>query len=148
MPDPQIVRDKGTPIISTDEGELDLVRLLQVMNQRIEYLYDRDHQIGHSYFLGIRSFPELEHAFLKKIIPLLQEYFYDDWEKIQTVFADLEPDGDGDGHRVRENAIIKRRDLTADKYLVSMMDQDLMTKSLYVVPDSLEPGSIIKIYEG
>lgn len=147
MPDPGIVRDKGIQIINAGELEIDLVRLLQTMNQRIEYLYDRDHQIGHSYFLEIQTYEDLEQVFLKKIIPLLQEYFYEDWEKIQTVFADLEPDGEGDGHRVKENAIIKCRDLTADRYLISVIDQDLQSKRLYVVPDSIQPESIVKIYE-
>jgi 5-methylcytosine-specific restriction protein B len=147
MPDPGIVRDKGIQIINAGKLEIDLVRLLQTMNQRIEYLYDRDHQIGHSYFLEIQTYEDLEQVFLKKIIPLLQEYFYEDWEKIQTVFADLEPDGEGDGHRVKENAIIKCRDLTADSYLISVIDQDLLSKRLYVVPNSIQPESIVKIYE-
>jgi 5-methylcytosine-specific restriction protein B len=147
MPDTGIIRDKGIQIINAGELEIDLVRLLQTMNQRIEYLYDRDHQIGHSYFLEIQTYEDLEQVFLKKIIPLLQEYFYEDWEKIQTVFADLEPDGEGDGHRVKENAIIKCRDLTADSYLIKVIDQDLQSKRLYVVPDSIQPESIVKIYE-
>ena len=147
MPNPEIILGKGTPTISSPDGELDLVRLLQVMNLRIEYLYDRDHQIGHSYFLGVESFSELEHVFLTRILPLLQEYFYEDWEKIQTVLADLEPDGEGEGHRVRENAIIKCREVAVDKYLASIVDQDLMTRRLYVVPDAIEPAAIRKIYE-
>lgn len=147
MPDPQVIRDKGTPIIASDDGELDLVRLLRVMNQRIEYLYDRDHQIGHSYFLGIESYSELEHVFLKKILPLLQEYFYEDWEKIQIVLADLVPDGEGQDNGVREDAIIKCRDLATDEYLASFVDQDLRVTRLYVAPESIAPGSIRKIYE-
>jgi len=147
MPDAEIIREQGTSVITSDDEELDLVRLLQAMNHRIEYLYDRDHQIGHAYFLGIESYRELEQVFLKKIIPLLQEYFYEDWEKIQIVFADLEPDSEGDGHGVRENAIIKRRDIAVDGYLSSVIDQDLITKRLYVIPESIEPGAIVKIYK-
>jgi 5-methylcytosine-specific restriction protein B len=81
-------------------GELDSIDginirlLLEKINQRIEYLYDRDHQIGHAYFMslidksGAEAKKELDNIFRNKIIPLLQEYFYDDWEKIQMVLGD------------------------------------------------------------
>ncbi len=55
------------------------------MNERIRFLLDREHQIGHTYFLGIDDLKSLEAAFKHKIIPLLQEYFYDNWEKIDLV---------------------------------------------------------------
>lgn len=69
--------------------------LLKKINQRVEYLYDRDHTIGHAYFLSLKGIKdekqqkvELDNIFRNKIIPLLQEYFYDDWEKIQIVLGD------------------------------------------------------------
>lgn len=68
--------------------------LLKTINTRIEYLYDRDHTIGHAYFLGLKNIDEnkkkteLDNIFRNKIIPLLQEYFYDDWEKIRMVLGD------------------------------------------------------------
>lgn len=65
-----------------------LKKLLAVMNKRIAYLFDRDHTIGHAYLSGIQSFSELESRFMHKIIPLLQEYFFDDWSKIQLIFRD------------------------------------------------------------
>ena len=148
MPDADIISVVGTPVISSDQGDIDLVRLLRVMNQRIEYLYDRDHVVGHSYFLNITSYQDLEHIFLARLIPLLQEYFYDDWEKIQIVFADLDTDGEGESYSVRDNAIIKCRDIVADDYMTAMTDQDLANKRLYVVPENIEPASILKIYEG
>lgn len=67
---------------------LDMPALLKAMNERIEYLYDRDHTIGHAYFIGIKSQIELANVFRRKVIPLLQEYFYEDWSKIQTVLND------------------------------------------------------------
>ncbi|SFP84907.1 McrB family protein [Hydrogenimonas thermophila] len=85
---------------SDDEQENDLkieginIRLLlKKINQRIEYLYDRDHTIGHAYFMCLKDTKndkknELDNIFKNKIIPLLQEYFYDDWEKIQIVLGD------------------------------------------------------------
>ena len=56
------------------------------MNKRIEYLYDRDHIIGHSYFIQCNTIKDIENVFLHDIIPLLQEYFYNDWEKINLIF--------------------------------------------------------------
>lgn len=65
-----------------------LKKLLNTLNKRIAYLFDRDHTIGHAYFTGIETFAELESRLLHKIIPLLQEYFFDDWSKIQLIFKD------------------------------------------------------------
>lgn len=67
---------------------IDLGALLRTMNERIEYLYDRDHQIGHAYLMGVESLADLCTAFRDSIIPLLQEYFYNDWRKIQWVLGD------------------------------------------------------------
>ncbi len=65
-----------------------LGELLGAINKRIEFLYDRDHMLGHSYFIGLKDYPALCSVFQNKVIPLLKEYFYDDWEKIQLVLAD------------------------------------------------------------
>lgn len=69
-------------------GDIEIPLLLETINQRIEVLYDRDHQIGHTYFLPLRKEPTLEKLadiFRHSILPLLQEYFYDNWEKINLV---------------------------------------------------------------
>ena len=63
-------------------------KFFDTVNKRIEFLYDRDHLLGHAYFLPLKEDPSLErlnHIVLDKVIPLLQEYFHDDWEKIQLV---------------------------------------------------------------
>jgi 5-methylcytosine-specific restriction protein B len=69
---------------------IDIKNMLEIINKRIEYLYDRDHMIGHSYFMNLENNPtieELTNIFKNKIIPLLQEYFYDDFEKIMMVLG-------------------------------------------------------------
>ena len=71
--------------ISTNVSGIDLKKLLKIMNQRIAVLLDREHQIGHTYFLKVKECEKLKIIFQKKIIPLLQEYFYDNWEKIDLV---------------------------------------------------------------
>jgi len=67
---------------------VNLQKMLKVMNQRIEALYDREHMIGHSFLMHLKNVKDLNHAFNNKILPLLEEYFYDDWQKIKLVLAD------------------------------------------------------------
>lgn len=65
--------------------------MLGVMNKRIEVLLGREYQIGHAYFLPLKAEPTLERLgqiFSKQIIPLLQEYFFDDWQRIGWVLND------------------------------------------------------------
>jgi 5-methylcytosine-specific restriction protein B len=68
-------------------NEIDLVELLKVINKRIEKLVDKDHMIGHSYFLNINGLTALKKVFNNKILPLLQEYFYGDFGKIGLVLG-------------------------------------------------------------
>lgn len=68
---------------------LNIGKLLDIINQRIEVLLDRDHCLGHANFMSLKEQPTLEHLahiFKQKIIPQLQEYFFDDWAKINLVF--------------------------------------------------------------
>ena len=69
---------------------INLSQMLKTMNERIEYLYDREHTIGHAYFINIKDFDELKNVFRNKIIPLLAEYFYEDWKKIRLVLGDFQ----------------------------------------------------------
>ena len=64
-----------------------LSKLLETINERIEMLIDKDHQIGHSYFIGIEDLDGLKRTFKDKIIPLLEEYFYGDFGKIGLVLG-------------------------------------------------------------
>ncbi len=68
-------------------GSNDLPLVLNTINRRIEKLLDKDHQIGHSYFMSVSNLGELKAAFQNKIIPLLQEYFFGDFGKIGLVLG-------------------------------------------------------------
>ncbi len=70
---------------------LNIGQLLRVMNQRIEVLLDRDHCLGHAYFMPLKkdgSQARLELIFRNQILPLLQEYFFEDWQRIAWVLND------------------------------------------------------------
>ena len=73
------------PGVSKDIGGVNCQKLLKVMNERIRILHDREHQIGHTYFMDIEDLESLAKTFKNRIIPLLQEYFYDNWKKIDEV---------------------------------------------------------------
>lgn len=77
---------EGVEIAGVDVG-----KLLDVMNARIEALLDRDHRLGHAYFIGLTAdddVRQLKEVFATQIIPLLQEYFFDDWQRIRLVLND------------------------------------------------------------
>lgn len=74
--------------ISTDIQGINLQEILKTINARIEYLYDREHTIGHAWCIGIESLADLAAVFRNKIVPLLQEYFHDDWSRIRLVLHD------------------------------------------------------------
>ena len=72
-------------LLEREIENINLKKLLEAINTRIEFLLDKDHLIGHSYFINIKSFEDLKEVFKNSIMPLLQEYFYDDFEKIKFV---------------------------------------------------------------
>ncbi|WP_180145980.1 McrB family protein [Acinetobacter sp. YH12052] len=83
LPDPTVLED----III---GSISVKELLEIINKRIKALLDQDHCIGHANFTHLTSnstVQDLMAVFEKKIIPLLQEYFFDDWEKINLVLG-------------------------------------------------------------
>jgi 5-methylcytosine-specific restriction protein B len=88
----RFVFDELMPDVSTlpevPVDGVDLRELLETLNRRIAYLFDRDHTLGHAYFINIKTFADLEHCLLHKVIPLLQEYFFEDWSKIRLVLGD------------------------------------------------------------
>lgn len=97
MPDAR--DDPGAPLaglrVSSGEQVIDVPRMLDAINQRVEALYDRDHCIGHAYFTPLAKVPDgderlvaLQQVLSTRILPLLEEYFFEDWQKIRLVLAD------------------------------------------------------------
>ncbi|OEC81873.1 hypothetical protein A9D46_16585 [Photobacterium damselae subsp. damselae] len=88
MPKPELFEHKTVK-------NIDLTELLTTLNKRIEVLYDREHTLGHAFLFPVyneqdegKAFELLKAAFKNKIIPLLEEYFFDDWNKIRLVLGD------------------------------------------------------------
>lgn len=115
-----------------DQETFSIENLLNTINQRIEVLLDRDHQIGHSYFIDVNSLDDLKGVFYDKIIPLLQEYFYGDYAKIGLVLG---------------RGFIKQKSVNAN--LFASFDSDLASiyedKQTYQIKDyrtfvNLEPN--------
>lgn len=90
MPDCRTVEDI---VIRQNGKEVNIGNVLDIINRRIEFLFDREHTIGHAFFTSLKndnsnSIERLAAIFRNSIIPLLQEYFYDDYEKIRLVLGD------------------------------------------------------------
>lgn len=86
MPDTNILKN------ITVEG-VEIAPILEKINERITFLYDREHTIGHAFFIKLIDSPDINtlgSIFEKSIIPLLQEYFYEDYQKIQLILGDNE----------------------------------------------------------
>lgn len=86
MPDTDILKNV------TVEG-VEIAPILKKINERITFLYDREHTIGHAFFIKLIDSPDINtlgSIFEKSIIPLLQEYFYEDYQKIQLILGDNE----------------------------------------------------------
>lgn len=83
-PKPELL--KQTLVAGVNVGDM-----LQVMNERIEVLFDREHCLGHAYFMQLReesTLEKLSFIFRSQILPLLQEYFFEDWERIAWILND------------------------------------------------------------
>ena len=86
LPKPELLKDKGENG-SGKVGAIVLEELLTTINERIEALVDRDHTIGHAFFMEVDSLDSLRNVFANKVIPLLQEYFYGDYAKMEMVIG-------------------------------------------------------------
>ena len=125
MPNPDILDSYQKCLISynNDAVTLPLRDILLAINERIAYIYDRDHQIGHSYFLdipvlkdGFYFLSDLSKVFKNKIIPLLQEYFYGNYQKIRFVLGIT-------GKETNDQDMIVRRKM---KYTYVAQNKDLL----------------------
>lgn len=91
----EMAPDTSVPAFGQAEADtgLPLAAVLNAMNRRIEYLVDRDHRIGHAFFIGCETKRQVDAVMRDKVIPLLQEYFFDDWNRLAAVLGEKDKGG-------------------------------------------------------
>ncbi|HET6559456.1 MAG TPA: hypothetical protein VFG54_19185, partial [Prolixibacteraceae bacterium] len=135
MPDPSLLKE--------DVENINLQKLLERINERIEFLLDRDHTIGHSYFMKCESKADICRVFRDKIIPLLQEYFYKDWTKIQLVLGDNSQWGKAEEQKLVR--IRKRYSASDEKQLFGLDMEDFEDETVFEINPHLVQGSYAQL---
>lgn len=77
-----------TALLARDVAGVNLQKLLAMLNARLEYLLGPEFVLGHGYFMAVQRLSDLQQLFKEQIIPLLEEYFYEDWAQLQQVLTD------------------------------------------------------------
>lgn len=134
-PKPELIKTEGALKETEGKiGDIDVVNLLETINKRLEKLIDKDHRIGHSYFMHIKTVAELKIAFKDKVIPLLEEYFFGDFGKIGLVL------GSSFVEKLKENAVFASFDDYGDA------KQDLAERPVYKIKDPSD-WNFVSIYQ-
>ena len=154
QPSPQALREMkadkvfGDPDENGNQVTIDVAAMLDVINCRIEVLHDREHTIGHAYFTGLTgenaTFENLRKIFKKSVLPLLQEYFFDDYYKIRLVL--------GDNGKAPEQQFVQEEMINYSSLFAGKPDEDrvLLPEIRYIINEKAfsDPESYIKIYAG
>jgi hypothetical protein len=125
--DYDVLRNELQRVQELDQQGLDVEKMLRRMNERISYLYDQDHCIGHGWLISVSNLTDLCKTFNCKIIPLLREYFYDDWTKVCRVLGEHPEQSRMTDFITKrklsaENLFGRAQDLGKDKWLYSVGD--------------------------
>lgn len=134
LPKPELLQGKVE--------EIKLEELLKTINDRIEYLKDRNHLIGHAYFNDCKTVDDVANVLRSKVIPLLQEYFFDDWGQIALVL--------GDGKNQQKQEVLKIieefKKFDSQTILGYEDSEGQNTQKKYKVVESITQNHIIAIY--
>lgn len=132
-----------TPDYTHFKMQIEGIRLgstLKAINDRLEYLLDRDHRIGHAYLMNVKSLEELQEVFRYQIIPLLQEFFFDDWSRIALVLANAGG----------SSAFVRATEMDGRSLFGRQLPDDAEPKRLkydITPPDTWTANTFIAIYE-
>ena len=120
---------------------IELDKLLITINERIEFLLDRDHLIGHAYFVSCNSYSDIINVVINKIIPLLQEYFYGDNEKVGMILG-------GIGLSEDDKYIVYKEEKSASKIFKGFKNiSDIGSKEFFRVKSNIGIEELKNIYE-
>ena len=120
---------------------IELDKLLITINERVEFLLDRDHLIGHAYFVNCNSYSDIINVVINKIIPLLQEYFYGDNEKVGMILG-------GIGSSKHDKYIVYREEKSANKIFKGFKNiSDIGSKEFFIVKSDITIEELKNIYE-
>ena len=120
---------------------IELDKLLIAINERVEFLLDRDHLIGHAYFVNCNSYSDIINVVSNKIIPLLQEYFYGDNEKVGMVLG-------GIGSSEDDKYIVYKEEKSANKIFKGFKNiSDIGSKEFFRVKSNIGIEELKNIYE-
>lgn len=127
-------------ILPTDIEGINISKLLKTINDRIEFLFDRDYKIGHAYFIKENlQFEDLVSIMKNKIIPLLSEYFYDDYEKIELILG-------GSGKDKDNNYLLNKTTIKANSLFKKKLSHIYPDQVKYTVVENPTVNAFINIY--
>lgn len=128
-------------VLPTNIEGVNIQKLLNTINDRVEYLYDRDHLIGHAYFLTTTPSLDFYIQVMKlKVIPLLQEYFYDNWEQIELVLG-----GSAKGNNT--NYFLNQQSISPDRLFPRSTRWTELEKIRYVVQANPAKQALMNVYQ-
>lgn len=126
-------------LLSIVDG-IDVRKMLYTINKRIEFLYDRDHVIGQAYLLAVENINDIVVVFRSKIIPLLQEYFYYDSEKVGLILG-------GIGRSEKDKYIVYKEKLIASELFKNNNASIMESKVNYCIKQNISSEELKNIYE-
>jgi 5-methylcytosine-specific restriction protein B len=158
MPDYSVLTDDENQdySIENEDGVINLVTLLSIINKRISALYDREHTLGHAFLMPVvdaikaddhgEALTTLANCFQNKIIPLLAEYFFEDWQKIRLVLGDNQKPKD---FQLIQEQAVEWDDLFGDTEDVDIMDEESRDYQLIKAESALWEQSLtyVGIYQ-
>lgn len=151
MPNSSVIEGvdgKGT----IENGSIDLKRILDTINQRIKLLAGRELQIGHAFLCSVKNIKDLNECFSNKVIPLLQEYFYGHWERVQLVLGDQDEQLKGELKKQSDEVCFVLKETLDELAVLGIDHDDYETQYDYYVNPNLDSHSLstlayTKIYQ-
>lgn len=126
-----------------DVDGINAIELFDTMNKRIELLLDSNHMLGHALFVKIRTGNDIVSVIRNRIVPLLEEYFFSDLQKVQLVFNDLDESGE-----LVDNPIYMHETISVDRCFNYIGDYVLEDKKHYHINPNISLSAIKHIYGG